>query len=195
MQCNCCGDVLEWKNWTVKGTNRQQTNVLAWTDCLNGPVYHHIQQQHSLQLIRKEWPPCWIYTYPHRLAHQPVSPFISHESFLSLHCPMLCVPEANLQEGTDVKNQMKCVWGPSRDQTKTPSVNSHTHGLGVVAQKCTHRERGRRDARWLIMSTCSGVVIFKMSVGHVFVLPHVIFTSFILNSKYMGVSTVSLMGE
>lgn len=194
MQCNCCGDVLEWKNWTVKGTNRlmswhEQTVLMALC------ITTFSNQQHSLQLIRKEWPPCWISTYPHRLAHQPVSPFISHESFLSLHCPMLCVPEANLQEGTDVKNQMKCVWGPSRDQTKTPSVNSHTHGLGVVAQKCTHRERGRRDARWLIMSTCSGVVIFKMSVGHVFVLPHVIFTSFILNSKYMGVSTVSLMGE
>ncbi len=39
------------------------------------------------------------------------------------------------------------------------------------------------------MSTCSGVVVFKMGVRHLFVLPHLISISFILSSDDLGIGT------
>lgn len=83
-----------------------------------------------------------------------------------------------------------------KGQDKHPPVKSHTWTLAWLRTN-THKEKKKngKDARWFIMSTCSGVVIFKMSVRHVFALPHLISASFIPNSDYLGVSTSDLIGE
>lgn len=150
-----------------------EQTVFLMTLCLS----RFSNKQHSLWLIRKEWPPHRPYTDPRRLAHQPISPFISPECLLCFVCPVPRVPEANLRGRTDVKLQWKCVYRLSGDETNTP-LWKHTHGQ-------THTETNVKDARWFIMSVCSGVVIFKMGVRHVFALPHLISGPFTFNSDYL----------
>lgn len=81
------GAVKEWKNKAVEGSRRQgyswlmsctEQTAFLMTLCLS----RFSNKQHSLWLIRKEWPPHRPYTDPRRLAHQPISPFISPECLL-----------------------------------------------------------------------------------------------------------------
>lgn len=109
-----------------------EQTVFLMTLCLS----RFSNKQHSLWLIRKEWPPHRPYTDPRRLAHQPISPFISPECLLCFVCPVSRVPEANLRGRTDVKLQWKCVYRLSGDETNTP-LWKHTHGQ-------THRNKCER---------------------------------------------------
>lgn len=91
-------------------------------------------------------------------------------------------------------NSSENVFTGSLGTRQTPPCEI-THGLGHGCTQMHTRRRTVKDARCFIMSNCSGVVIFKMGVRHVFVLPNLISAPFSLDSDYLGVSTSNLIGE
>ena len=88
-------------------------------------------------------------------------------------------------------NSCRNVFTGSRGTRTNNLLWQHTHGL---CHYCTQTKSNWKEARWLIMSICSGLVIFKMALD-MFVLEHLISGPFIFNSENHRVSTSGLSVE